>query len=81
LRAISCHVSCAATDSTYDVSGEVALFGTIVFAMAYATTVLADLVFIITKGTVQCCEFAELVTLVIVLTFWRACRLRKKLVN
>lgn len=71
-------MSGAATDSANDISGEVALFGAVVFAMAYTTTVLADLIFIITKGTVKCCEFAQLVTLVIVLTFWRACSLGKK---
>lgn len=44
---------------------------TIVFAVTDATTVLADLVFVIAKSAVERSKFAELIALVVVLTFRR----------
>jgi hypothetical protein len=60
-------VSSAATHTANDVSSEVTLLRAVVFAMADATTVLADLVFVVTKRTVECCQLAELVPLVVIL--------------
>jgi hypothetical protein len=51
--AIPCHMSSASTNTADDVCGVVALFRTVVFAMADATTVLADLVFVVTESSVQ----------------------------
>lgn len=60
-------MSSAATHTANDVSSEVTLLRAVVFAMADATTVLADLVFVVTKRTVECCQLAELVPLVVIL--------------
>ena len=49
------HVTRAATNATNDVSSEVALFWAIIFSVTNTTTVLTNLVFIITKGSIQCC--------------------------
>ena len=51
--AISCHVTSVATDTTNDVGGEIALLGTVVLAMTNLTTVLASLILIVSKGTVE----------------------------
>jgi hypothetical protein len=64
-------MSSAATNTTDDVSSKVSLFGAIVFAVANATTVLTDLVFIVTKSTIQGSKLTKLIPLVIVLTFGR----------
>lgn len=61
----------ATTDTTYDVSGKVSLFRTIIFAMADASTVLTYLVLVVAKGAVQSGKFAELIALVVVLALWR----------
>jgi hypothetical protein len=53
-------VPSAPTDAANDVGGVVALFRAVVFAMANPAAVLADLVFVITKSTVQDCELAKL---------------------
>ena len=58
----------AATNSTDDVSCEVTLLRTVVLAVANATTVLANLVFVITEGTIESREFAQLVSFVVVLS-------------
>ena len=57
------------TNTTDDVSSEVALLGAIVFPVTKTTAILADLIFVIAKGTIQSGKLAELVALVIVLTF------------
>jgi hypothetical protein len=57
------------TDSANDICGEVALFWAIVLAMSNLTTVLASLIFIVTEGTVKSGQFAQLVSLELVLTF------------
>jgi hypothetical protein len=54
---ISCHVTSIATDTTNDISGEVTLLGTVVFAMTNLTTVLASLVLVVSEGTVESGEF------------------------
>jgi hypothetical protein len=52
-----------------DVGSEVALLGTVILAVTDTTAVLAYLVFVVAKRTVQRSKFAKLVALVIVLTF------------
>lgn len=47
-RTIPRHVTSATTNMADDVSSEVALLGTIIFAMANTTTVLTNLVFVVT---------------------------------
>jgi len=64
-------MSSAATNTTDDVSSKVSLFGAIVFAVTNATTILTDLIFIVTKSTIQGSELTKLVPLVIVLAFRR----------
>ena len=74
-----------ATDATNDVGGKVSLFGTVVLSVADLTTysmlarvqmgennaltVLASLVLIITKSTVESSQLTKLVPLELVLTF------------
>lgn len=68
---VACHVSGTPADAADDVSGEVSLFGAVILAVTHATAILTDLVLVVTKGTVERGELAELVTFMIVLTFWR----------
>jgi hypothetical protein len=63
------HVTSVATDATDDVCGKVALFRAVVLAVSDLATVLAGLVFVVTKGTVESCELTELVALELVLAF------------
>lgn len=58
-----------ATDTANDVGGEVALLGTVVLAVTNLPTVLASLVLIVTKGTVESGEFSQLVALELILAF------------
>jgi hypothetical protein len=58
-----------ATDATDDVGGEVALLGTVVLAMSDLAAVLTSLIFIITEGTVESSQLAQLVSLEFVLAF------------
>lgn len=67
--AVTSHMSSAAANATDDIGSEVSLFGAIVFAMSNTTTVLANLVLIVPKSTIQCSELSKLVTLMIILTF------------
>jgi len=60
-------VSSATTHTANDVSGEVTLLRTVVFAVADATTILADLVLVITKRAVERCQLTELIALVVIL--------------
>ena len=62
-------MSSATTDTANDVRCKVTLFGTVVFTVADSTAVLADLVFIVSEGTVERCQLPQLVSLVIVLAF------------
>ena len=50
--AVASHVSSTAADTTYDVRCKVTLLGAVVFAMANATTVLANLVLVVAESTV-----------------------------
>ncbi len=61
--------------TTENVSREILLFRAFVFAVTDFTTILAKLVFVVTKSTVQRSEFSKLIALVIVLTFRRGCSL------
>lgn len=63
------HMPSAAANAADDVGGEVALLWTVIFAMTESSAVLADLILVVTQGTVQRREFTKLVALVIVLTF------------
>jgi hypothetical protein len=62
-------VSSASAHTANDVSSEVTLLRAVVFAVADATTILADLVFVVTKRTIECRQLAKLVALVIILAF------------
>lgn len=57
-------------DTADDVGGEVALLWAVVLSVADLSTVLAGLVLVVTKGTVESGELTELVALELVLTFW-----------
>ena len=46
------HVTCASADAADNVGRKVTLLGAVILAVANTTTVLADLVFIITERTV-----------------------------
>lgn len=58
-----------ATDATNDIGGEVLGVRAIVLAVTDFTAVLTSLVLIITECTVERCEFAQLVSLELVLAF------------
>jgi hypothetical protein len=70
IGAISSHVTCISTDATDDVGREVALFRAVVFSVTNLTTVLASLILIVSKSTIECCKLTKLVTLELVLAFW-----------
>lgn len=55
---VASHVTSTAADATDDVRCEVALLWTVVLAVTDATTILAYLVLVITKGTIQRSELA-----------------------
>lgn len=63
-------MSGAAANTTNDVSSEVPLLRTIVFAMTHTATILADLIFVIAEGTVESREFTKLIAFMIILAFW-----------
>jgi hypothetical protein len=48
-------MSGAAANTTNDVSSEVPLFRTVVFAVTHTATILADLIFVVAEGTVKSC--------------------------
>lgn len=58
-----------ATNATDDIGSEVALFGTIVFAVSNFAAVLTGLVLIVTQGTVKGSQLAQLIALQFILTF------------
>lgn len=64
-----------AANATDYVSSKVFSFGTIVFTMSDLAAVLASLIFIVTKGTVQSSKLTKLVALQFVLTFRNGCSL------
>ena len=55
--------------TTYDVSRNIALFRAVVLAMTYTTTVLTDLIFIISQSSVQSSQLSQLIPLVVILSF------------
>lgn len=59
----------ATAEMTDDVGGEVLVFGAVILAMTETTAVLADLVLVVTEGTVECSELAKLIAFVVVFTF------------
>lgn len=67
--AIPRHVARVAANATDDAGRVILAFRAVVLAMSYLTAVLTSLVFVITQGTVQRCEFTKLVTLQLVLAF------------
>jgi len=62
-------MACVATDATDDIGGKVPLFRAIILAMSNLSAVLAGLVFIVTKGTVERCKLTKLIPLELVLAF------------
>lgn len=72
---ITGHMASTSADTADDVRCEVTLFGTIVLAVTDIAAVLADLIFVVAKCTVEGGEFPKLVTFVIILTFGSGCRL------
>lgn len=65
--AVTSHVSGTSTDTTDDICCEVTLFWTVILAMANTTTILANLILVVTEGSVEGSKLAQLVSLVIVL--------------
>ncbi|KAF2484203.1 hypothetical protein BDY17DRAFT_123818 [Neohortaea acidophila] len=63
------HMSGVSADSADDVGGEVTCFRAVVFAVADIAAILAGLVLVVTKGTVEGGKFAELVAFEFVLAF------------
>jgi hypothetical protein len=70
-------MSSTAANTTNDVSSKVLLFRAIVFAMTNSTAILANLILVITKSTVQGCKFPKLVAFMIVLAFRCGCCLQE----
>lgn len=66
---ITGHVAGTTADTADDVRGKVALFWTVVLPVTDTSTVLANLVLVVTERTVQSSKFTKLVALVIILTF------------
>lgn len=69
LGTIASHMSSLTTDTTNDTSREVLLLRTVVLAVTNLTTVLAGLVLVVSKGTVESGELTKLVALEFVLAF------------
>ena len=67
--AVACHVSGASADTADDVRCKVTLLRTVVLAVTYSTTVLANLVFIVPKGAIESGKLTKLVALMIILAF------------
>lgn len=76
--AVTSHVACASADTADDVRCEVTLFWAVVLAMANITTVLADLILVVAKRSVESGELPKLVSFVIILTFGGRGGLQKK---
>ena len=62
-------MACIATDTADDVGRVVAGLWTVVLAVTNFTTVLTSLILIVAEGTIEGGEFAELITLELVLAF------------
>jgi len=59
----------ASADTADDISSKVALLRALILPVTDVAAVLADLVLIISKGSVESSKFAELIAFVIVLAF------------
>jgi hypothetical protein len=66
---VASHMPSLTTDTTDDAGREVLFLGTVVLAMTNLTAVLAGLVLVVSKGTVESCKLTELVALEFVLAF------------
>lgn len=75
VRTVTSHVACITAGAANDTRGVVLLLGTIVLAVANLTTILASLVFVVAKGTVQSSKLTQLVALQFILTFGDRCGL------
>lgn len=64
-------MSSATADTAYDIRCEVTLLGAVVFTMANATAVLANLVLVVAESTVERRQLSQLIPLVIVLALRR----------
>lgn len=62
-------MSSVTADTADDVGCEVLRLWTIVLSVPDLTAVLTGLVFVVTKGTVECSELSQLVSLEFVLSF------------
>ena len=62
-------MSGAPTDTTDDVSSKVALLRALILPVADVAAILTDLIFVVSKGSVESSKLAELVALVVVLAF------------
>ena len=62
-------MSSVTADTADDVGCEVLRLWTIVLSVTDLTAVLTGLVFVVTKGTVECSELSQLVSLEFVLSF------------
>ncbi len=62
-------MACRTTDAANDVGRKILLLRTVVFSVAPVSTVLADLILVVTQCTVKGSEFSQLVALVVILTF------------
>lgn len=69
IGAVSGHMACISTDATDDVGCEVALLWAIVLSVTNLAAVLASLVLIVSKRTIECCKLTKLVTLELILAF------------
>ena len=74
---VTSHMTGATANTTDDVRCEVTLLRTVVLPVTDTTTVLADLVFVVSKSTVEGGKFTELVPFVIVLSLRGRGRLSK----
>jgi len=59
----------APADTADDVSSEVALLGTLILPVTDVAAILADLILIVSEGSIEGSKFAELIAFVIVLAF------------
>lgn len=62
-------MACIAAHTTDDASSEVLLLRTVVLAMTDLTTILASLILVITKRSIESSKLAKLITLELVLAF------------
>lgn len=58
------------TCSTDNVGGKRPRLGTLVLSVTLFTTILTQLVLVVSQSTVQRGEFSQLISLVVVLAFW-----------